>query len=72
MWMKLARMTTIAWSVRREPHQQKGKQRARSQMLGMTRVTAPVPAPVVATSHSNHQGAWIRSRTELAVQQPPK
>ena len=49
VWMKLARMRTMTWSLRGEPHQQKGKDRARSQMLGMTGMTAPFLAVVVAT-----------------------
>ena len=57
MCLKLARMRTMAWSLRREPHQQKGKDRARIQMPGMTRMTDPGPVVVVATSPSNHQGA---------------
>ena len=57
MWMKLARMTTTARSLGREPHQQKGKDRARSKMPGMTGMIAQVPAVVVETSPSNLQGA---------------
>ena len=62
IWVKLVRMTTTAWSLRREPHQQNGKDRARSKMPGMTGMTAPVPAVVVETSPSNLLGAWMRSR----------
>ena len=57
MWMKLARTTTTAWRLRREPHHQKGKDRARSKMLGMTEMTALVLGTVVETSPSNLQGA---------------
>ena len=41
MCMKLARMRTMAWSLRREPHQQKEKDRARIQMPGMIEMTTP-------------------------------
>ena len=57
MCMKLARMTTIAWSLKREPHQQKGKDRASGKMPGRTAMTAPVPVLVEETSPSNLHGA---------------
>ena len=43
MWMKLVWMTTIACSLRREPHEPKGNDRAKSKMAGMRRLTAPLP-----------------------------
>ena len=57
VWMKLARTTTTAWSLRREPYRQKGKDKPRSKMPGMTGMTSPISTVLVATSPSNLKGA---------------